>query len=60
MKIKVWYRITDSGDGSSYVTLYPSEEEAREGLDEDGFKKGAEVPCQVDYNTIEPIECSAA
>lgn len=37
MKIKIWVRIQDLGDGSSASTNFKSREEAYEGFDEDGF-----------------------
>lgn len=37
MKIKIWTRTTDGGDGSSYVNLYTSKELARAGLDDENF-----------------------
>jgi hypothetical protein len=60
MKIKVWYRITNLGDGSSSVQLYPTEELAWDGLNEDGFEVDdgwmADIPCEVDYYTINTEE----
>lgn len=55
--IKVWTKITDLGDGSSSVRLYPTEALAREGLDEDGFEKYAEVPCEIDYTLVDESLC---
>ncbi len=57
-KIKIWIRITDGEDGSSYANLYPTELAAREGLDEDGFEiyedgRKKEIPCEIDYAFIE-------
>lgn len=48
MKIKIWTRICDSGDGSSSVELFSTEKKAREGLDEDGYEDGWEYPYDVD------------
>ena len=60
MKLKVWYRITDLGDGSSSAQLYPTKELAWEGLDEDGFETEdgytMDVPCEVDYSVIDTEE----
>jgi hypothetical protein len=53
MKIEVWMKITDCGDGSSNVELYSSEAKAMAGLDEDLFEVGEDdddwdhVPCEV-------------
>ena len=55
--IKVWTRITDHGDGSSGVKLYPTEALAREGLDENGFEEYAEVPCEIDYTLLDVSLC---
>lgn len=51
MKIKVWMKITDCGDGSSNVELYSSEAKAMAGLDEDLFEVDdvarGDPPCEV-------------
>lgn len=51
--IRVWTRITDAGDGSQYIELYPSKAAAREGLDDDDFPEGEDMPVQIEYNDIE-------
>ena len=55
MKLKVWMKITDCGDGDTLVKLFPSEETATEGLDEDGFKIDGpmDTPCEINYTYID-------
>ena len=53
MKIKVWYLIINSGDGSSSVKHYPTEELALDGLDKEIFKEGWDITFDVDYSMID-------
>jgi hypothetical protein len=57
MKLKVWMKITDCGDGDVLVELYPSQEAALEGLDSNGFEIGddscEDIPCAIDYAYID-------
>jgi len=57
MKIKVWIRVTDLGDGSRSFRGYHSEELAGEGIDEDGFGEDPETHCEVDYVIIDTDLC---
>jgi hypothetical protein len=60
MKISIWTRTDDLGDGSSTVTLHATELAARKDLDEDGFDtKGLmEMPCEIDCVEFDIGECS--
>ena len=54
MKIKIWSRTT-SEDSECYTSLFTSEEEARDGLDEDGYYNGDRtvMPHDVSSHTLE-------
>jgi hypothetical protein len=60
MKILVWTKITDQGDGSQSVDLFATREEAVEGLDDELFEiddKYSDAPCQVEYSYLETFGC---
>ena len=63
MKIKVWCRITEAGDGSSFVNLYPTEAKAKEGLDEDLFEldeegeSWSEYPVEIEWEYLDITDC---
>ena len=62
-KIKVWIRTEDMGDGSSNVSLFPTEKLAKEGVDSDGFyideedRQYQEVPMEISWCILGVNEC---
>lgn len=52
MNIKIWIKTTDLGDGSTSSKLFPTEAEARKGLDSEGFEEGANVPCEIESTVL--------
>lgn len=57
MQIKIWTKTVDCGDGSSAVFMYSTEESAREGLDENDFEEGWDVPCEIDSMWFDTTGC---
>lgn len=55
MKIKVWIKSYDLGDGSHSFTCHPTEERARQGIDDDDLDEDG-TPCEVDCDIIDISE----
>lgn len=69
MRIKIWTVITDGGDGSSYVCLFPTEAAARANLDDEDFminEKGTkyewidDIPSKVSWEWFDTDGCEVA